>query len=183
MQLELFHGSRRRFAQFDTSFRGTGEAGDIDACWFTDNFNGARNHALFKNRNSSAPLVYRCELTPGALIADHTKPLAKQPRIAELLRLYAPVGISCSLVNGPEWHALKMPLYQTYQGKTIFHKHEGLCSEEAISLYRSCGIQGVHEWEGPSTDSYLRGTTTVIFDCSVLLIRDVFEITPDGKIA
>lgn len=97
MQLELFHGTRQRFETFDASFKGTGESGDIDACWFTDNFNGASSHALYKNRNPGAPLVYRCELLPGALIADHSKPLVAQPAIAERLRRYTPVGLSCSL--------------------------------------------------------------------------------------
>ncbi|MFS7253213.1 hypothetical protein AB6869_21845 [Rahnella rivi] len=177
MQLELFHGTRQRFTQFDTSFKGTAEAGgDIDACWFTDNFEGARNHALLQNRNAGAPLVYRCELTPGALIADHSKPLSKQPAIAERLRQYAPVGISSSLGHGRGWHVLKMPVYQTYQGKTIFQKHESFSGNEAIALYRTCGIHGVYDWEGESTDSYLRGTVTVIFDLSVLAIREVIEV-------
>ncbi len=162
---------------FDASFKGTAEAGgDIDACWFMDNFEGARNHALLQNRNPGAPLVYRCELTPGALIADYSKPLTEQPAIAERLRRYAPVGLSCSLGNGPRWHTLKMPFYQTYQGKTIFHKHKGLSSNEAIALYRICGIHGVYDWEDAWTDSYLLGTVTVIFDFSVLVIREVIEV-------
>lgn len=135
--MELFHGTRQRFTQFDATFKGTGESGDIDACWFTDNFNGARSHALYKNRNPGAPLVYRCELTPEALIADHSRPLAEQPAIAERLRQYAPVGISSSLGHGRGWHALKMPVYQTYQGKTIFQKHESLSGNEAIALLRN----------------------------------------------
>lgn len=174
--MELFHGTRQRFAQFDAAFKGTGESGDIDACWFTDNFNGARSHALYKNRNPGAPLVYRCELMPEALIADHSKPLAKQPAIAERLRRYTSVGLSCSLGEGADWHALKMPFYQTYQGKIFFNGHRGLSSNEVIALYLSCGIHGVYDWEGAWTDGYLQGTTTVIFDFSVLVIREVIEV-------
>jgi len=174
--VELFHGTRQRFAQFDAAFKGTGESGDIDACWFTDNFNGARSHALYKNRNPGAPLVYRCELMPEALIADHSKPLAKQPAIAERLRRYTSVGLSCSLGEGADWHALIMPFYQTYQGKIFFNGHRGLSSNEVIALYLSCGIHGVYDWEGAWTDGYLQGTTTVIFDFSVLVIREVIEV-------
>lgn len=54
--MELFHGSRARFTEFDTSFKGTGEAGTIDAIWFTDNFSGARNHARYKCRNGAPHL-------------------------------------------------------------------------------------------------------------------------------
>ncbi len=176
MQLELFHGTRQRFETFDASFKGTGESGDIDTCWFTDNFNGARSHALYKNRNPGAPLVYRCELLPGALIADHSKPLAAQPAIAERLRRYTPVGLSCSLGDGPDWHALKMPFYQTYQGKIIFSGHRGIFGDDIIAIYRSCGIHGVYDWEGAWTDGYLQGTTTVLFDFSVLVIREVIEV-------
>jgi hypothetical protein len=44
MLMEIFHGTRQRFSNFDTSYKGTGESGDIDACWFADNFEGARHH-------------------------------------------------------------------------------------------------------------------------------------------
>lgn len=54
---ELFHGTRQKFDNFDTRFKGTGEVGDIAACWFTDNFAGARNHALYKNLNDTPSCV------------------------------------------------------------------------------------------------------------------------------
>jgi len=55
--MELFHGTRQIFDQFDVAFKGTGESGDIAACWFTDKFKGARNHVLLKNRNSGLRLI------------------------------------------------------------------------------------------------------------------------------
>ncbi|HBR3924051.1 TPA: hypothetical protein L9T71_005242 [Klebsiella pneumoniae] len=73
--MQLFHGTRQRFEKFDVSFMGTGEAGEIPACWFTDNFKGARHHALRVNHNPGQALVYQCGLKPGAIIADYSKPL------------------------------------------------------------------------------------------------------------
>lgn len=40
----IFHGSRQLFSNFDTSYKGTGESRDIDACWFAGNLAGARHH-------------------------------------------------------------------------------------------------------------------------------------------
>ncbi|OAT16016.1 hypothetical protein M977_04666 [Buttiauxella gaviniae ATCC 51604] len=53
-------------------------------------------------------------------------------------------------------------------------------SDEMIRLYLNCGIQGVYDWEGMFTDSYLHGTTTVIFDTSVVDIIDSIEYGSDG---
>lgn len=166
--MELFHGTRARFTQFDTSFKGTGEAGDIDAIWFTDNYAGARNHACYKNRNDGSPLVYRCKLSDSALLADYSKPLSEQPRVAELLLRHLPVGISTSLPKGREWYGLTQPHYVKSKGKMLYIGNRGLSSEESIELYRLCGLHGVYDWEGAWTDSYLKGPSIVIFDVSVL---------------
>ncbi|TQI77306.1 hypothetical protein FHU10_5294 [Serratia fonticola] len=166
--MELFHGSRARFTQFDTSFKGTGEAGSIDAIWFTNNYAGARNHARYKCRNEGTPLVYRCSLSANALLADQSKPLSEQPRVAELLLRHLPVGISSSLSHGRDWHGLVQPYYKKMRGKTYYLGNQGVTSEYAIELYRACGLHGVYDWEGAWTDSYLHGPSIIIFDLSVL---------------
>ncbi|HCM9673919.1 TPA: hypothetical protein N5O16_004179 [Enterobacter roggenkampii] len=175
--IELFHGSRQYFDNFDTAFKGTGEAGTIDACWFTDNFKGAKNHAVLKNRNSSPPLVYRCELTSKALLADHSIPLSEQPHISDLIRSFFPVSISESIKPGRDWHCFSQPHYQiTREGKTVHMGSVGLDSDEIISLYKKCGIHGVYDWEGIFTDGYLQGTTIIMFNFSELRIREVIEV-------
>lgn len=169
--MELFHGSRARFTHFDTSFKGTGEAGSIEAIWFTDNYKGASNHAWYKNRNEGTPLVYRCRLSERALLADYSKPLSEQPRVAELLLRHLPVGISTSLSQGSEWYGLTQPYYENVKkGKRGFFRNGniGVSSEEAIELFRACGLHGVYDWERSMTDSYLHGPSIIIFDVSVL---------------
>lgn len=166
--MELFHGSRARFTQFDTSFKGTGESGSIDAIWFTDNYTGARNHACNQNRNEGSPLVYRCRLSERALLVDHSKTLNEQPRVAELLLRHLPVGISTSLSQGREWYGLTQPHYLKGKDGIIYDGNKGVTSEKAIELYRACGLHGVYDWERPWTDSYLKGPSIIIFDVSVL---------------
>ncbi|MFK0372221.1 hypothetical protein ACIQT3_18905 [Enterobacter sichuanensis] len=174
---ELFHGTRQRFDSFDAAFKGTGEAGTIDACWFTDNFKGAKNHAVLKNRNSSQPLVYRCELTENALLADHSIPLSEQPQIDSLIRSSFPVSISESIKAGCDWHCFSRPHYQMdRKGKIVHMGPAGLDCDEVISLYKQCGIHGVYDWEGMFTDGYLHGTTIIMFDFSELRIREVIEV-------
>ncbi len=68
-----------------------------------------REITLYKNRNDTPPLVYRCELSPQALLADYSVPLSEQPRIAELLSLNFPVAVSSTLESGRDWHALRYP--------------------------------------------------------------------------
>lgn len=166
--MELFHGSRARFTEFNTSFKGTGEAGTIDAIWFTDNFAGARNHARYRCRNEGSPLVYRCKLAERALLAEFGKPLSEQPRVAELLHRHLPVGISTSLSQGREWSALAQPQYQYFKGRILYTGDRGVNSEECIELLKSCGLHGVYNWEGVWTDHYLHGPSIIIFDLSVL---------------
>ena len=153
--MEIFHGTRQRFETFDTSFKGTGESGNIDACWFTDNFKGAKSHARGWNRNAGTPLVYRCELTSDAILADYSRPLAEQPAIAERLRRYLPVAISTSIRDGREWYALKTPDYRTVDKKPFYFGGQGIYENALLELYRSCGIHGVYDWERPVTDPYL----------------------------
>ncbi|HHX7168995.1 TPA: hypothetical protein ACVG64_002024 [Enterobacter hormaechei] len=178
--MQLFHGTRQRFDKFDVAYKGTGESENIAACWFTDNFKGASNHALFKNRNPGLPLVYRCELKAGAIIADHSLPLAAQPDIAARLRDGLPVSISSQLSEGRDWHALCEPQYRTYRGRMLYVGNRHIDSDEMIRLYLDCGVQGVYDWEGMFTDSYLHGTTTVIFDTSAVGIIDSIEYGSDG---
>lgn len=174
--MQLFHGTRQQFDKFDVAFKGTGEAGDIAACWFTDNFKGASNHALLKNRNPGAPLVYRCKLKEGSIIANHNLSLEEQPDIAARLRVCLPVSISSQLGKGRDWHVLNEPLYTRHKGKMSYSGNRHVDSHELIRLYLSCGIQGVYDWEGIFTDSYLHGTTTVIFDVDTLDIQEVVKV-------
>lgn len=178
--MQLFHGSRQRFDKFDIAFKGTGEAGNIAACWFTDNFKGASNHAILKNRNPGQPLVYRCELKTGTVIANHRQPLGDQPDIAERLKYGLPVSISSQLGDDKDWHALSEPQYRNYRGNMLYLGNRHIDSEELIRLYLSCGIQGVYDWEGMFTDNYLHGTTTVIFDTSAVTIVDDIEYGTDS---
>lgn len=166
--MELFHGSRARFTQFDTSFKGTGEAGKIDAIWFTDNYGGARNHACDRCRGEGTPLVYRCNLSANALLADFSKPLSEQPQVAELLLSNLPVGISSSLTTGRHWWGLKHPVYEKRKGGTLYTGEQGVPEEDTVALYKACGLHGVYNWEGAWTDSYLKGPSIVIFDLTVL---------------
>lgn len=173
--MEIFHGTRQRFDRFDTSYKGTGEAGTVDGCWFTDSFIGARRHALYKNRNVGEPLVYRCELTPKVILADHSKLLIDQPVIAELLRQHWPVALS-SMLTGTIWHALERPFYEKFRGRTEYRGGVLIPQEEMIGLYASCGIHGVYDWEWPDTDAYLEGKTTLLFNFSELVIREVIDV-------
>ncbi|STS86266.1 Uncharacterised protein [Klebsiella variicola] len=72
--MQLFHGTRQRFEKFDVSFMGTGEAGEIPACWFTDNFKGARHHALRVNRNPGRRLFISVVLNRGRLLPITANP-------------------------------------------------------------------------------------------------------------
>lgn len=175
----LYHGTKTEFDQFDVSYWGSGEAGTIRACWFTDNFEGARNHACYKNRNAGQPRVLRCKLSDKAVLADFGKMLSDQPELAAMLNKHLPVSISTLIPNGRYWHSLSRPKYykDTY-GKTHFIGKEGVLVEEQIELFRRCGIHGVHDWEGEWTDAYLKGSTTVIFDVSVIEIEEVMLIEP-----
>lgn len=174
--MQLFHGTRQRFDKFDVSFQGTGEAGDIAACWFTDNMKGASNHAMLKNRNPGPPLVYRCELTDTAIIANHRQSLDEQPEIAARLLKNLPVSISSQLRSGRDWHHLHEPLYTVYKGKVLCTGNRYIESDEMIRLYKQCGIHGVYDWEGMFTDGYLHGTTTVIFDFCSLEIKEIIAL-------
>ncbi|MBD8165431.1 hypothetical protein [Erwinia persicina] len=174
--LEIFHGTRQRFDRFDVSFKGTGEAGDIDACWFTDNFEGAKNHALLKNRHAGDPLVYRCLLSTKSIIVDHRKPLIEQPEIFKRIDHHLPVMLSTSLVGRPNQDGLVEPVYESFRGKILYRGIRHLDEKKLIKLYKSCGIHGVYDWEGIFTDTYLHGTTTIIFDFSELEIVEVIEI-------
>lgn len=176
--MQLFHGSRERFEQFDVAYKGTGESGNIAACWFTDNFKGASNHALLKNRNPGLPLVYRCELKAGAIIASYRQPLAEQPDIVERFTSGLPGNIEFGA--GLNRFVLKKPEYTNYKGRMVYSRHTPVETDELIRLYLACGIQGVYDWEGEFTDSYLHGTTTVIFDTSAVGIIDCIEYGSDG---
>ncbi|WP_455865333.1 hypothetical protein [Pantoea agglomerans] len=173
---EIFHGTRQRFDCFDVTFKGTGEAGNIDACWFTDSFIGAKNHALFKNRNPGVPLVYRCELSSKSIILDHREPLIKQPEIFERLKRYLPLGVSTSLDGRLGYESFKEPFYEPYKGKMLCNRHRRFEDDEVIQLYKSCGIHGIHDWEGIYTDTYLHGTTTVLFDFTELKMLEIIEV-------
>jgi hypothetical protein len=174
--MKIFHGTRARFEMFDVSYKGTGEAGTTDACWFTDNFIGAMRHAVNYNRNAGSPLVYSCELSTDVLLADHSIPLRDQPVIEGLLNQHLPVAISTSLHQGRGWHSMMMPYYQKINGKTYYSGLKHIDDNAVIELYKSCGLQGVYDWEGEFTDSYLCGVTTIIFEFSGLTIKDVIEI-------
>lgn len=171
--MQLFHGTRKRFENFDVAYRGTGESGDIAACWFTDNFKGASIHALLKNRNPGAARVYRCELKEGAIIADHSRPLTEQPDIAACLKSRLPLSIQFG--TDRNWFALNEPLYARYRGRTTYAGNSPVDTSELIRLYLACGIQGVYDWEREFTDSYLHGITTVIFDTTAVTIIDDIE--------
>ena len=125
------------------------------------------------------PLVYRCELKAGAIIANHRLPLAEQPDLAARLRDGLPVIISSQLSKGRDWHALCEPQYRTYRGSMLYVGNRNVDSDEMIRLYLNCGIQGVYHWEGMFTDRYLHGTTTVIFDTSAVGIIDRIEYGSD----
>ncbi|WP_367144350.1 hypothetical protein [Pantoea stewartii] len=184
----LFHGTRKRFDNFDVSFKGTGESGTVDACWFTHNFDGAKNHALFKNRNEGKPIVYRCEVTPEALIADPRISLNEQPHIAEKLYRHLPVAFSCELEKGFHWHPPAGAVYRKKKdtnftkGKTYLASKDtlegkmGMGGNDLICLYKACGIHGVYYWEGVWTDPFYRGPTTIIFDFACLKITDIIEV-------
>ncbi|CAH3748452.1 hypothetical protein ACNQ05_23915 [Enterobacter cloacae complex sp.6701062] len=166
--MQLFHGTRQRFDKFDVAYKGTGESGNIAASWFTDNFKGASNHALLKNRNPGLPLVYRCELKAGAIIANHRQPLTEQPEIVDRFKSGLPVDIEFG--NGLNRFVLKKPCYTKYKGKMVYSGHTPVETDELIRLYLTCGIQGVYDWEGEFTDSYLHGTTTVIFEALLQIV-------------
>lgn len=123
------------------------------------------------------PLVYRCELSPQALLADYSIPLSEQPRIAELLSLNFPVAVSSTLESGRDWHALRYPFYvKLKSGKSFFYGYNCLDKNKIIEMYKVCGIHGIYDWEGNFTDGYLRGTTTIMFEFSELIITDVIEV-------
>ncbi|HDW1110469.1 TPA: hypothetical protein RK151_005008 [Enterobacter hormaechei subsp. hoffmannii] len=66
-----------------------------------------------------------------------------------------------------------------YKGSMLYVGDRHVDSDEMIRLYLNCGIQGVYDWEGIFTDSYLHGTTTVIFDTSAVAIIDKIEYGSD----
>lgn len=174
--MELFHGTRQHFDKFDVSFKGTGEAGSIDACWFTDNLEGASRHALYKNRNAGAPLVYRCELASHSLIANHREPLSQQPEISDRLLRYLPISISCNLNDGRDWHLLSEPVYEKSNRRIDYIGNDAIVDQEQINLYKRCGLHGVYDWEGIFTAGYLKGTTTIIFNFSCLEIKEIIAV-------
>lgn len=176
--MEIFHGTRQLFDKFDYSYKGTGESGDIDACWFADNFEGAKNHALYKNRNKGQPLVYRCELSSRAVIANHRKPLSEQNEIRDSLLKVLPVSLSTTIKPGCEWFKLASPCYREVEGRLRYFSQDSypVTESELISYYSISGIHGVYDWEGIFTDAYIRGTTIIIFDFSCLTIKEIIEV-------
>ncbi|MGJ4270192.1 hypothetical protein ACP716_26500 [Klebsiella pneumoniae] len=174
--MQLFHGTRQRFEKFDVSFMGTGEAGEIPACWFTDNFKGARHHALRVNHNPGQALVYQCGLKPGAIIADYSKPLIEQPAVYDRLIAGLPVIISSNLSTGRDWHLLNSPYYGNHKGRVWYQGIRGKGDATIINLFRKCGIHGVHDWELHTTDAHYQGPTIVIFNTEVLEIQDIVEV-------
>lgn len=170
----IYHGSRVLFDEFDVAFKGTGESGDIGACWFADNFEGAKNHALYRNRNDGEARVYCCEVSERAVIVDHHKPLSEQPIAAELLMKNLPVAISCSLGNGYDWYSFTYPRFKDRNGYYIERSY--LSDNELIALYKNCGLHGVDDWEGCFTDAYIKGRTIIVFDFSILTIKEIITV-------
>lgn len=84
--------------------------------------------------------------------------------------------LSTSLVGLSNYEGLVEQVYESFRGKTRYKGIRHLDGDKLINLYKSCGIHGVYDWEGYFTDSYLHGSTTIIFDFSELEIVEVIEI-------
>lgn len=169
----LYHGSRAGFSAFDVSFKGTGESGNIDACWFGSKIKGAWSHAVGYNRNAGEPRVYICTVGEGAILVDHAKTLMEQPVVAGRLIKYFPKSLlKPNIVElGPsEWHNFCYPERKNWRGKYV--PSRSLDDNELIALYKKCGFHGVKNWGDPSGDP-LHETLTIMFDFSVLNIDDV----------
>lgn len=78
--MKLFHGTKATLDTFSIEYPGSGEAGDIRAVWFTDNFTGARNHNR-RTKQQGPKRVYECELKPEAVVLKANIPLSQQPVI------------------------------------------------------------------------------------------------------
>ncbi|HAT3626784.1 TPA: hypothetical protein I8553_003955, partial [Morganella morganii] len=103
--MKIYHGTKATFNYFDTSFAGTGEAGDIPAIWFTDNYKGAYNHA-FKTRQNGLPKIFECELHDSAIVLNTRLPIIEQPIIYKRILNYFPVIISANIDSKTKFHEL-----------------------------------------------------------------------------
>lgn len=179
--MEIFHGTRHRFEQFDLSYIGTGELSPksaINACWFTESFVGAKHHAIYRVRADKQPLVYRCELTSKAVILDSRRPLSEQPELQKLLFKNLPVSLTASLDHNRNWSSIYQPIYKkTDKNETYLYSPPLKIPEnDAIDMYKSCGIHGVYDWEGQFTEEYMHGLTILMFNFSELKILEVIEV-------
>lgn len=179
--MEIFHGTRHRFEQFDLSYIGTGELkpqSAKNAGWFTESFVGAKHHAIYRVRSDKQPLVYRCELTSKAVILDSRRPLSEQPELQKLLYKNLPVSITASFDHNRNWSSIYQPLYKKSDKNKIHLDSTPLeiPENDAINMYKSCGIHGVYDWEGPCTDAHMHGLTILMFDFSELKILEVIEV-------
>ncbi|MFP2517059.1 hypothetical protein [Buttiauxella agrestis] len=155
----LYHGSRAKFDCFNTAFIGTGEGTQLQAFWFTDNFEGAANHAWMISRsNRHIPSVYTCEFPDHLPIVSLGIPLSEQPQILVLLRDNLPVPLSLSLQpNNSRWE---------WELKSAFNEMANRPPEDhdlTELLFTRCGIAGAHHWQGDCRYSRYQGRCTVIF--------------------
>ncbi|WP_200781058.1 hypothetical protein [Klebsiella oxytoca] len=167
--MKIFHGTRANFTNFSVNYPGTGEGGRIHAIWFTDNFKGAKNHALFHARQPGPGRVYECVLSADALILKAGIPLYEQSAVYKAISAHLPVSIS---VQKDYDHLFSD--YHRLSGKVNHHSDvENLHN----NILMSAGIDAIYDYEGCWTDAYLHGCTTVVLSPDKIKILEIHDLS------
>ncbi|MFG6076881.1 hypothetical protein [Erwinia sp. OPT-41] len=166
--MKLFHGTRANFTKFSVDYPGTGEGGRIHAIWFTDNFKGAKNHALLYARQPGPGRVYECELSDDALILKTDIPLYEQIAVYKAISTHLPVSISVQ-----KYYDHLFGDYHRLSGKFNHHSND---EDLHNNILMSAGIDAIHDYEGSWTDPYLHGSTTVVLSLEKIKILEIHEL-------
>ncbi|HHR6499800.1 TPA: hypothetical protein ACS8CD_000288 [Providencia alcalifaciens] len=172
--MKIYHGTKATFQTFDTNFAGTGEAGDIPAIWFTDNYKGAYNHAL-KTRQDGIPKVFECTLDESTIILNTQIPIVEQPIVYENILKYFPVIISTNINSNTKSNDLFSSYFDI--NNKFGHRYVRDTSTLLNKYLKQANIHAIYDYEQEWTDLYLHGTTTVVFDIQKINIIKIHYIS------
>ncbi|AEF43237.1 hypothetical protein SerAS12_0074 [Serratia sp. AS12] len=163
--MKLFHGTKFTFDTFSVDYPGTGEAGNIHAIWFANNFTAARNHAR-QVGNYSQCWVYECELAADAVLMKADISLNQQPAIQKQLTNVLPVCISVQT----HYDTLFADYFRFNKIDPEYH------DDHEITLLRHAGIDAIYDYERGWQDAHLHGATTVVLTPEKIRILAVHDV-------
>lgn len=164
----LFHGTRKLFKEFDSTFFGSGEAGVGVGFYFTDSLKGAYNHATRYAPHPGEPLIYVCEIREPVLMLQMGKEISKHSQ--EVQRHWETLPVAQYWAkNRRDWFG------NLFRMLPLGNPSPEPSDSQKYVFLREWGFQVMYDADGDYTDSYLCGTSIVVLDEQVI---DIIEILP-----